>query len=411
MRHIFEDIRVLDFSQVLAGPTISRFFAEMGADVIKVELPPSGDSSRGLPYLHPTDGRSAYYVQQNRGKRSVCLDPKDPAGRDVLLGLLPLIDVVIESFSPGTIERLGFGWDTVSAVNDRIVMVSVSAFGQDGPLAHKPGYDNIAQAYSGITSMIGEPDQAPPMVAAAIGDVMTGVHGFAAVVSALYHRERTGHGQHVDISLLDSYFHCHEINVQAHSASGGAIQPTRPGSHHYAVCPFGIFRASDGDLVIAVVSPDQWKRLCDVLGRPELVDDPRYRDNTARCARRGEVVSIIEAWLADQPGVETAVATLDAARIPTAPVLSVAQAVAHPHLRQRRTVRRVPDRSFGELDIPGFPLRFSAFPLELELDAPYLGEHNRDVLVELLGLDQAVVDDLERRAVLHREPVPGAEPG
>jgi crotonobetainyl-CoA:carnitine CoA-transferase CaiB-like acyl-CoA transferase len=408
VQHIFDGIRVLDFSQMLAGPTISRFFAEMGAEVIKVELPPAGDASRGLPYHHPDDGRSGYYVQQNRGKRSVCVDPKDPAGRELLVELLPHVDVVIESFSPGTIDRLGFGWETVHRVNPRIVMVSVSAFGQEGPLADKPGYDNIAQAYSAITSMIGEPDEPPPLVAAAVGDVMTGVHGFGAVAAALYHRERTGAGQYVEVSLLDSYFHCHEINVQAHSASGGTVQPTRSGSHHFAVCPFGIFRAGGGHVVIGVITPEQWIRLCELMGRTELAADPRFADNAARCGHRGELVAIIEEWLTTFPDLEATVAALESARVPTAPVLTVAQAVQHPHLRERRTVRRVPDRSFGELDIPGFPLRFSAFPAELELHAPYLGEHNREVLIGVLGVDPGVVDELTARGVLRTEPVPGA---
>lgn len=406
VRHIFEGITVLDFSQVLAGPTISRFFVEMGADVIKVELPPGGDSSRQLPFRHPDDGRSAYHVQQNRGKQSLCIDPKDPAGRAALLGLLPGVDVLIESFSPGAIARLGFDWATVSAVNPRLVMVSVSAFGQDGPLATKPGYDNIAQAYSGITSMIGDPGGTPPLVAAAIGDVMTGVHGFGAVAAALYHRERTGRGQFVEVSLLDSYFHCHEINVQAHSASGGTVEPTRSGSHHYAVCPFGIFRVSDGQVVIGVVANDQWPRLCAVMGRPELADDPRLADNAARCEHRDTVLEAVEGWLHGLPDVATAIERLEAGRVPCAPVLTVAQAMRHPHLRERGTVRRVSDRSFGELDLPGFPLRFSEFPGTLDLEAPYLGEHNRAVLRDRLGMDDDAIDSLERDRVLWSEPHP-----
>lgn len=405
-QHIFEDITVLDFSQVLAGPTISRFFVEMGADVIKVELPPAGDGNRQLPYRHPGDGRSAYHVQQNRGKRSLCIDPRDPAGRAALTRLLADVDVVVESFSPGTIGRLGFGWEAVAAINPRIVMVSVSAFGQSGPLATKPGYDNIAQAYAGITSMIGEPDETPPMVSAAIGDVMTGVHGFGAVAAALYHRERTGRGQFVEVSLIDSYFHCHEINVQAHSASRGAIEPTRSGSHHYAVCPFGIFQCSGGQVVVCVVANDQWPRLCRAMERPGLIDDPRFADNVARCAHRADVVAIVEEWLGALPDVDTAIRLLDAARVPCAPVLSVREAMQHPHLRQRGTVRTVSDRSFGELDLPGFPLRFSEFPEMLELEAPYLGEHNREILAGRLGLSDEEISSMEERGVLGNEPMP-----
>jgi crotonobetainyl-CoA:carnitine CoA-transferase CaiB-like acyl-CoA transferase len=406
VRHIFEGITVLDFSQVLAGPTISRFFVEMGAEVIKVELPPGGDSNRQLPYRHPVDGRSAYHVQQNRGKRSLCIDPKDPEGRAVLTGLVPQVDVVIESFSPGTIGRLGLDWDTLSAINPRLVMVSVSAFGQHGPLANKPGYDNIAQAYSGITSMIGEPGEAPPIVSAAIGDVMTGVHGFGAVAAALYHRERTGQGQFVEVSLIDSYFHCHEINVQAHSASGGAVEPTRSGSHHYAVCPFGIFQGNGGHVMVCVVSNDQWPRLCAVMERPDLADDPRFTDNPARCEHRDVVVAEIETWLQGLADVDSAIERLEAGRVPCAPVLTVAQAMRHPHLRERGTIRRVTDRSFGELDLPGFPLRFSEFPKMLDLEAPYLGEHNGQILRDRLGMGDEEIAALERDGVLGAEPRP-----
>ncbi len=405
MRHIFEDIRVLDFSQVLAGPTASRFLVEMGADVIKVELPPGGDSSRQLPYRDPATGRSGYHVQQNRGKRSLCINPRDPKAHAALLALLPHVDVVVESFSPGAIGRLGFDWETVSSINPRIVMVSLSAFGQEGPLASKPGYDNIAQAYSGITSMIGEPGEAPPMVAAAIGDVLTGVHAFGALAAALYHRERTGRGQYLDISLVDAYFGCHEINVQAHSASGGAVEPDRSGSHHFAVTPFGIFSGAGGHVVICVAANEQWSRLCSVMGRPDLVDDARFVDNAARCRHRDEVVRLIEGWLATRHDIAAAVEELDAGRVPCAPVLSVPEAMAHPHLRERETVRTVTDRALGDIDLPGFPLRFSEFPGCLDLEAPFLGEHNRTILQEVAGLDDAAIDELEAAGAVASEPI------
>ncbi len=410
MRHILDGVQVVDFSQVLAGPTLTRFMVELGAEVIKIELPPAGDSSRALPHHHPDTGRSAYYVQQNRGKRSICLDPRVPEAADAVRQLVAEADVVVESFSPGTIDRLGFGWDTVHELNPSAVMVSISAFGQEGPLARKPGYDNIAQAYSGIMSMIGEPDKPPPIVAAAIGDVMTGVHGFGAVMAALFHRERTGEGQHVEVSLLDSYVGCHEINVQAHSISGGDIEPTRPGSHHFAVCPFGVFPVGDpanggGSVVICLVSPDQWGRLCGLMGRADMVDDPRYVDNTVRCEHQAEVNEAITSWLATIPSADAAIETLESQRIPCAPVLSVAEMVAHPHMRQRGTIRTVSDRAIGEFDVPGFPLRFSAFPEPLDLEAPFLGEHNAEVLLERCGVDQATFDRLVADGSIDSEPV------
>lgn len=407
--HVFDGVRVLDFSQVLAGPTVTRLMAEMGAEVVKVELPPNGDFSRALPYLK--DQRSGYFVQQNRGKKSFCVDVKDPRGRALVMELVAGVDVVVQSFGPGVIARLGFGYDVLREANPRVVMCSVSAFGQDGPLSTKPGYDNVAQAYAGITSMVGDPDGPPSLTAAALGDVMTGVHGLAAVASALFHRERTGRGQHVEVSLLDSYFHCHEINVQAYSGSGGAIRPTRSGSHHSAVCPFGIFRAPDGYVLVAVPVNHHWPDLCEAMGRPDLAADPRYATNAARCERRPEVDALLEGWLAGVGSVDAAIRVLEAHRVPVAPILSVADAVHHPHLRERRTVRTVTDRVWGELDIPGFPLRFSAFPDELPLEAPFLGEHNREVLSALLGRSPQDHERLVADGVLVEEPVPPGPAG
>lgn len=385
-RQIFDGITVLDFSQVLAGPTVTRMMVELGAEVIKVELAPEGDLSRGLPYVK--GGRSGYFIQQNRGKKSVCVDVKDPDGRAAVMSLVPGADVLVESFSPGTIGRLGFDYATVNSVNPSIIMCSISAFGQQGPLSTKPGYDNIAQAYSGVTSMIGDADGPPAFTAVGLGDVMTGVHGFAAVVSALFHKERTGRGQHVEASLLDSYFHCHEVNVQAISGSNGTVNPSRSGSQHYAVTPFGIFKAKDGYLMLGVVVDREWPRLCEAIGRPALARDIRFATNAGRCERQGEITVMIEQWLATLDSAEDARRLLEAARIPVAPVLSVEEAMAHPHHREHGTVRTVSDRVWGHFDLPGFPLRFSAFPERLPLEAPYLGEHNEEVLAPHLGVEE-----------------------
>lgn len=401
-RHVFDGIRVLDFTQVLAGPTVTRLMAEMGAEIIKVELPPRGDISRALPYQK--NGRSGYYIQQNRGKKSLCVDVKSSRGKEIIAGLLPHVDVLVESFSPGSIASLGFGYEAVRAVNPRIIMCSVSAFGQQGEIAAKPGYDNVAQAYAGITSMVGSPDGPPSLTNFAVGDVMTGVYGLAAVASALFHRERTGQGQYLDVSLLDSYFNCHEVSVQAHSGSDGKIKPHRSGSHHYAVCPFGIFRARDGHIFIAVPSDHQWPQICRAIGRTDLIDDPRYRVNGSRVERVSEVVALIEDWLGGLSGAEEAIRILESERVPTAPVLTVEQAIGHPYLRERGTVRSVHDRVWGCLDIPGIPLRFSAFPAELQLEAPLLGEHNQEILSAYLGYGPETYMELKDAGVLVEEP-------
>ncbi|NNL85508.1 MAG: CoA transferase [Myxococcales bacterium] len=341
-QHILDGLRVLDFTQVLAGPTTTRLMAELGADVIKLELAPSGDFARSLPFFNE-QGRSAYHVQQNRGKRSLCLDAKSEEGRKIITALIGHADVVIQNFAPGIIARLGFPWEKVSEINPRAVMCSLSAFGQDGPLAHLPGYDYIAQAYAAVTHMIGDPDAAPSFPMLGMGDVMTGVHAAAAIGFALLYRERSGRGQHLDISLLDSYFHCHDVNVQLYSASRGAIEPNRSGSHHYAVSPLGLFKGKDRYLFIIALD-HQWPLLCKAIGRPELADDARYDTNAKRSERMEDVVALIEGWLASTPDDEAALRCLEDARVPCAPVLSIAEAVAHPHLRQRKTVRTIEDR-------------------------------------------------------------------
>jgi crotonobetainyl-CoA:carnitine CoA-transferase CaiB-like acyl-CoA transferase len=398
MRHVLDGYKVLDFTQVLAGATCTRLLAEMGAEVIKIELPPNGDFSRGFPALR--NGRSAYYVQQNRGKKSVCVDPKKPAGLEILRALVPKVDVLIENFAPGAIGRMGLGWDEVRKRNPKIVMCSVSAFGQTGPLSALPGFDFIAQAYAAVTHMIGDPDGAPVLPMLGLGDVSTGTHAMGAIVAALLYRERTGEGQFLDVSILDSYFHCHEVNVQLYSATKGAIEPKRSGTQHPQICPTGVFRGKQGYLVIMAFLDHHWVELCRIMGRPELGKDPRYWTNAARVEHRQEVVKLIEDWLASTESDEAAIGALQEGHIPVAPVLSIAQAVAHPHLRQRGTVRTITGRVFGEFEAPGFPLRFSAFPERLPLEAPFLGEHNGETLSRYLGYSEERIRELETDGVL-----------
>jgi crotonobetainyl-CoA:carnitine CoA-transferase CaiB-like acyl-CoA transferase len=396
-KHVLDGYKVLDFTQVLAGATITRLMAEMGAEIIKVEIAPTGDFSRALPFLK--DGRSAYFIQQNRGKKSLCLDVKHEKAKEILRTLVKQVDVVVENFSPGTISRMGFGYDTIKELNPRAVMCSISSFGQSGPLAHLPGYDYIAQAYAGVTHMIGEPDGPPSFPMLGLGDVSTGVHALAAINGALLYRERTGKGQYLDISLLDSYFHCHELNVQLYSGSKGAINPKRSGHHHYAVCPAGLFKGRDGYLFVLGLE-HQWALICRAMSKPELIDDPRFATNVKRVENQAAVIEIIEGWIRSQPSDDEALRTLQAGHVPTAPVLTIEQAVNHPHLQERHTVRRISDRTLGEIDIPGMPLKFSEFPDELPLQAPFLGEHNEEILRTYLSYTSAEVQQLESDGVL-----------
>jgi crotonobetainyl-CoA:carnitine CoA-transferase CaiB-like acyl-CoA transferase len=393
-----DGFRVLDFTQFVAGSVAGRLLAEIGAEVIKVEIAPKGDGSR----VHAAfkDGRSAFFVQHNRGKKSLCVNPKTAAGLEILKGLLTKVDVFIENFTPGVIARMGLGYDTVRAINPRVVMCSLSSFGQSGPLALKPGFDTSGAAYSGILDMQGEPDGPPVGIGGAVGDTNAGVSAAAAIGFALLHRGRTGLGQYLDISLLDAYFHCHDRSVHIYSGSRGAVVPRRSGNHNPFYCPAGIFKSKNHYLVITAVTDLQWAGVCRAMGRPELVSDPNYDTNEKR-AKNG-VVGMVERWLQSLPGDDEAIRLLDQEHVPVSPVLSVAEAVNHPHLRQRGTVVTIQDPIYGTMDVPASPVRFAQFP-NLDLQAPLLGQHNAEILRNYLGYPEQQIKELETQGVIHQE--------
>lgn len=397
-KHVLDGYKVLDFTQIVAGPTCTLMLAEMGAEVIKVELAPAGDGARVGPIV--IDGRSGYFVQHNRGKKDLCIDAKTPEGLTILKGLVAKVDVLVENYAPGVIGRLGLGYDVVSEINPRLVMCSISAFGQHGPLAHEPGFDWVGAAYSGITSMGGEKDGAPLFPMVALGDVSTGAHAMGAICAALLYRERTGRGQHLDLSLLDTYAHYHEASFQIYSLSKGAIHPMRSGAHSWYACPAGVFKGRERYLILIAPLEQHWTKLCEAMGQPGLARDPRFTDNAARLRHLDELVAIIEGWICSQAGDAEAIATLRAYHVPVAPILSVPEALRHPHLRQRGTVRTIHDRILGDFDVPGFALRFSDFPQPLELQAPALGEHNEAILTQWLGYTTDEVRELERKGIL-----------
>ena len=396
MKHILGGIVVVDFSQVVAGPACTRLMAELGAEVIKVELAPAGDPSRQLPTLR--DGHSGYFIQHNQGKKGICVDPHQAKGLALLKSLIAKADVMVENFSPGVIARLGLGWEVVQALNPKLIMCSISAFGQTGPLSPLPGYDFIAQAYAGVTSMIGEPDEPPSLTGLVMGDVGTGISALAAINGALFWRERNGNqGQFLEVSLLDYYFFCHELNVEV--ASLGGPDPMRNGSHHRNAAPLGIYRAPQGFIVIATLA-HQWPNLCQAMERSDLTSDPRFVNMPARLENIKELTAIIEDWLQAEPDTKTALAKLEAERVPVAPVLTVVEAMRHPHLLERGTARRIDHPVLGPFLVPGNPLRFCQGLPPPPNQAPMLGEHNREVLRHYLELTDDRLMALEEAGVL-----------
>lgn len=394
------DVKVLDFTQYLAGPTITRFMAEMGAAIIKVEQAPMGDPSRLLPAIK--NGRSGYFVQQNRGKQSLCLDFSKPEAIELLRALVREVDVVVENYGPGVMEKRGLDYAALKRINPRIVMASISAFGKTGPYAHKVGYDFIAQAFSGLMHMTGDPNGPPMFVGLGIADQGSGVHAFSAIGYALYYREKTGVGQHIDLSMVDALFHMHEVNVQAYGLTDGAFVPNRMGSHHPLICPCGAFKGPQGYIVILVLDR-QWPAMAKAIGRPDLIDDPRYATGADRGKNQKELIAIIEAWMRAQGTDEAVLRILEEHRVPAAPVMSVVGALDHPYFKARNMVRKVHDPIIGEMTIPGFPLKFSEFPELPALEAPLLGEHGAEVLGQYLGMSPAKIDELRAAGVLVSE--------
>jgi crotonobetainyl-CoA:carnitine CoA-transferase CaiB-like acyl-CoA transferase len=401
-QHLLDGYKVLDFTHFVAGPTTTRLMAGMGAEIIKVELAPHGDRSREFDYVR--DQRSAFFIQQNRGKKSLCVDLRRREGVDLIKQLVPKVDVVVENFAPGIISDMGLSYTVLKAINPKIIMCSISALGQTGPLADDAGFDFIGQAYAGITSLIGEEYGPPYMPMVAIGDVSAGAHAMGAIACALLHRERTGQGQYIDVSLLDTYFHCQTIGVQLCSASRGARELKASGLHHSLACPAGVFKGQERWIIILAMTDKQWVSLCEAIGRPDLGADVRFARARDRVQRRDEIIRTIEQWLAAMPSDNASVQRLRSHRVPVAPILSVREASEHPHLIARGTVRTVNDPILGEFKIPGFPLRFSGYPEELEFDAPMLGEHNASILGEYLDYSPARVTELETSGVLHRAP-------
>lgn len=397
--------KVLDFTQIVAGPTTTRLLAEMGAEVIKVEQAPKGDPARLNGILKK--GRSGYFIQHNVCKQSLCVNLKTEEGRDIIRGLIPRMDVVVENYSPGAIKRLGFAYEELQRLNPRIIMCSISALGQTGPLSHVPGYDFIAQAYSGFNEVTGERGRAPAMPQAAIGDVSTGVHAFGAIACALLHRERTGEGQYIDVSLLDAYIHSHDFTIQSHSASGGKFVPTRSGAHHMGLAPCGIFQAKDGFVVIVGALDHQWQGVARTIGHPEFVEDPRFRTNRDRVHHKKELIQAIEAWLGTMPNREEAVAALHRERVPAAPVLTIPEVVNHPHLLEREAIRPIQDKVLGDFVLPGFPFRFSSpARTDAPFEAPDLGEHNESILCNYLDYSADQLERLARDGILVSRPTP-----
>ncbi len=393
---LLDGVRVLELGQFIAAPLLTRMMADAGADVIKVEMAPGGDTMRGFPPFY--GGHAAGFIQQNRGKRSVCIDLGKPQGVEVVYDLVRRADVLVENFSPGVLARRGFGYEKLCSINPRLVMCSISGYGQTGPYANWPGTDPVAQAMSGLMHITGDPEGAPVYIGTAITDENASVHGLAAIAMALFSRERTGRGQYIDVSLVECMFHLQDI-IAHYVFSHGAIVPNRFGQHHSGLAPCGIFQARGRYLVIAV-QPRQWERFVAATGDAELSSDPRFQTAAGRVEHRFALARIIESWLQSFPDAEAPLRILRNSAIMCAPVLDIGEAMHDPHMQARGIMQEIVQPGIGRVALPKSPFHFSQAAVEITRPSPRLGEHNSQVLMEIAGYSRETVQALTRQGIL-----------
>ncbi|HEY9319556.1 crotonobetainyl-CoA:carnitine CoA-transferase CaiB-like acyl-CoA transferase [Achromobacter deleyi] len=387
-----DGIRVLDLSRILAGPWCTQNLADLGADVIKIERPHVGDDTRawGPPYLKDGNGQdtneSAYYLSANRNKRSVEADMATSEGAALIRELAAASDILVENFKVGGLAKYGLDYDSLKAINPRLIYCSVTGFGQDGPFAQRPGYDFMIQGMGGLMSITGERDDlpggGPQKAGVAVTDIVTGMYATVAILAALQERHRSGLGQHLDIALLDS--HVALLANQNSNYFNSGVAPKRAGNAHQNVVPYQVFAARDGHLIVATGNESQYRAYCRAIGVPELGDDPRFATNRLRVTNREVLIAILTEIML-QGRRDDWIAKLEAVGVPCGPINDIAQAFAHPQAQARQLRRDLPHPAGGMAPVTASPLRFSASPVVYRRAPPLLGEHTEEVLREVLG--------------------------
>ena len=373
-------IKVLDLSRVLAGPSCGQLFADMGADVIKIEDREGDENRRWLPVV---DGRSANFMSVNRGKRGITLNLKNPRGQEILSRLVRRSDVLIENFPPDTAARLGLGWETLSAINENLIHLSITGYGSSGPLRNRPGYDNMLQAFTGMMAMTGEADVGPARLGPSLIDMGTGMLAFAGACAALLARAQgKAKGQHVETSLLQTAVAQLGYHFTAYTMAG--VVPQRTGSAVWHIVPYQAFRTADGWVLAGATNDAAWVRFAEAIGMAGLATDPLYADAQGRSERREELIALISPKFLAHSTAQW-VERLDAARVPCSPVQDVAQVIAHPQVAAMNMVHEVDDGRGGTLKLAGVPLNMSATPPQPGRRPPDLGEHTASVLRDELG--------------------------
>ncbi|CAG1004624.1 MAG: CoA transferase [Burkholderiales bacterium] len=398
-----QGLRVLDLTRVLAGPWCSQNLADLGAEVIKVERPGSGDDTRawGPPYLKDAAGQdtseAAYYLAANRGKKSITLDLSLPEARAAVRRLAAASDVFMENYKVGDMARFGLAWENLKAVNPRLVYCSITGFGQSGPLASRPGYDFMIQGMGGLMSITGERDErpggGPQKVGVAVADLMTGMYASVAILGALYHRERSGEGQFIDMALFDCQV-AMLANINMNYLVSGQ-PPRRLGNAHANIVPYQVFEAADGHLILAVGNDAQFARFAQLAGCPQWASDERFASNAARVRHRDILVPLVAERLRLKPR-EVWLEALEAAGVPCGPINRLDEVFAQTQVAERDMRVDLPHPQAGKVPLVGSPMKLGATPVSYDLPPPLLGQHNHEILGGLLGLSAEEIDAISQ---------------
>lgn len=398
-------IRVIDYSHFLAGPYVGRCLAALGAEVIKVERPDCGDAGRQHAHVID-DQQSGYFLQLNMGKQGVSVNMKDPRGQAFMQKLCDSADVFVENYRPGALDKLGLGYEALSARNPKLVYCSISAYGHTGPDSHRAGFGLIAEAKSGIMQMVGVPGEAPPLLRISLGDMYTGIHAVAAINAALLGRTHSGKGQHIDMALYDTLVSMHEYAVQCYTLSGGEVLPEQTGHDMPTSTLYGVFRARDGDLVIAAQVDDAWMRFANMLaqngGPAGFGADKRFHSLNGRNTHREEILTIVKSWVINRD-VSQVLLLLDTIDVPSAKLQRIDEVINDPQIQARGMILEQEHPRYGTLRLPNLPFRFSDCDTNAPMQkvAPDQGADNATVAASL-GYSGAEIAELESAGILYK---------
>ncbi|HET7011112.1 MAG TPA: CoA transferase [Anaerolineales bacterium] len=381
-RPLLDGVLVVDLTRVLAGPYCTMMLGDLGADIIKVEEPSRGDDTRGWGPPFAPGGESAYFLSANRNKRSLTLNLKSPAGLDILRRLIAHGDVLVENFRTGTLEAWGLDYDSLQSIRPGLIVCSITGYGQTGPYRERPGYDFMVQALGGFMSLTGPEDGKPTRAGVAIADLASGMFAASAVLAALFARERTGQGQRIDMSLLDS-----QVALLSYVASNFLVsgeKPRRYGNGHPNIVPYQSFPASDGHFAFAAGNDSQWRRFCEVVGRADWAEDPRFATNGGRVQNRQAVIDMLSGLFRTRPAAAW-MELCESIGIPSAPINTLDQVFADPQVQARGLRAEVDHPTAGRVAMVASPLQIPTCPSKIRRPPPLLGEHTREILVDFLG--------------------------